>query len=290
MIPVTSLLKIIVRSDLQICKKFYNLYYVYTRNFFILSFIVSVTNQFIGDASIYCNLTHEATIPKDMALSFCYLNGTYTVHNNVKFYHHYYKWISLILISEGFLFYMPFLIWANFNQSYIEGITSDKNKNPSQLNENKCKYILSTIKYSNLYFYCKHLILEFTFFANTIIQFIALDFLLNFKYFTFDFDILFPYQTTCNIDVVGYGGTNTTLKVLCYLPLNIVYSKLFQVIYVWFCFLLISNVCYIIFDTIYMIKNKKKLTCDQWVFYKIIKWNVIGKDRDYIINQIDIFI
>ena len=95
MIQFIHLVKIIKPSHLQICKKYYSLHYIHTRNLFIFSFIISITNQFMGDAVIFCNTAHESSIPEAMINSFCYLNGTYTDVDRKQYYHHYYKWISI---------------------------------------------------------------------------------------------------------------------------------------------------------------------------------------------------
>ena len=124
------------------------------------------------------------------------------------------------------------------------------------------------------------------FFVNVILQFTLLHALLNFKYFTFEFDLLFPYNAKCDIHGVGVGGNLSKLKILCNLPLNILYKKIFIVIYVWFWCLIISNLFYIFIDTYNMIKQKKTLTCNQWLLYKIVKWNVAGEDKKYIIEHI----
>ena len=279
-------MKIIKPSHLQICKKYYSLHYIHTRNLFIFSFIISITNQFMGDAVIFCNTAHESSIPEAMINSFCYLNGTYTDFNGKQYYHHYYKWISIILLLEVFTFYIPFFVWGNKCRAYIESIVFDKNENPLELNETRCKYILKEIKNSNFNIYVKHLILEIVFFVNVILQFTLLHALLNFKYFTFEFDLLFPYNAKCDIHGVGVGGNLSKLKILCNLPLNILYKKIFIVIYVWFWCLIISNLFYIFIDTYNMIKQKKTLTCNQWLLYKIVKWNVAGEDKKYIIEHI----
>lgn len=297
MIQFVHLLKLIKPSHLQICKKFYNLHFVYTRNIFIFSFIISITNQFMGDNVIYCNFAQETSIPENMIQSFCYLNGTYTYVNETKYvneteyvnktkyYHHYYKWISLMLCLEAFLFYLPYSVWSSFCRPYIENVIDDKNENISQLNKSRCNYILNEILHSDFCLYNKHLVFEIVVFLNTILQFTLLHILLNFQFFNFGFDLLFPYITNCDISTGGFGGDKIQLRILCNLPFNILYKKIFMIIYMWFWFLIVSNVFYFCFNTYTLMKQKKKWTCNQWFLFTIIKCNISGEDKKYIIKE-----
>lgn len=287
MIQFVHLMKLIKPSHLQICKKYYNLHFVYTRNLFIFSFIISITNQFMGENVIFCNFAQEKAIPENMLQSFCYLNGTYTYVNKTKYYHHYYKWISLMLCLEAFLFYLPYSVWSTLCRSYIENIIDDKNENISQLNTSRCTYILSEIKNSNFRIYNKHLILESVVFFNTILQFTLLHILLNFQFFNFGFDVLFPYITKCDLSTGGFSGGDINLGIACNLPFNILYKKIFMIIYVWFWFLIVSNVFYFFFNTYTLLKEKMEWTCNQWFLYTIIKCNIYGEDKKYIIKEME---
>lgn len=285
MIQFVHLMKLIKPSHLQICKEFYNLYFVHTRNIFIFSFIISITNQFMGDNVIYCNFAHETSIPENMFQSFCYLNGTYTYVNGKKFYHHYYKWISLILCLEAFLFYLPYSVWSTFCRPYIENIIDDKNENISQLNTSRCKYILNEIQNSDFRLYNKHLVFEMAVFLNTLLQFTLLHILLNCHFLNFGFDVLFPYITKCDLTTGGYSGDDNILRITCNLPFNILYKKIFIIIYVWFWCLIVSNICYFCFNTYNFMKQKKNWTCNQWFLFTIIKYNISGEDNKYIIKK-----
>lgn len=285
MIQFVHLMKLIKPSHLQICKRFYNLYFVHTRNIFIFLFIISITNQFMGDNVIYCNFTHETSIPENMIQSFCYLHGTYTHINGITYYHHYYKWISLILCLEAFLFYLPYSIWSNFCRPYIENIIDDKNENILQLNTLRCSYILNEIQTSSFRIYTKHLIFEMAVFLNTILQFTFLHILLNHQFFNFGFDVLFPYITKCDLNVGGFSGDTSELRITCNLPYNILYKKIFIIIYVWFCCLIVSNIFYFGFNTYTLMKQKSKYTFNQWFLFTIIKYNISGEDKNYIINE-----
>lgn len=285
MIQFVHLLKLIKPSHLQICDKFYNLYFVYTRNIFIFSFIISITNQFMGDNVIYCNFAKETSIPEKMLEHFCYLNGTYTDLKGEKYYHHYYKWISLMLCLEAFLFYLPYSVWSSLYRPYIENIIDDKNENISQLNKTRCHYILNEIQNSNFCFYNRHLVFEIVVFLNTILQFTLLHILLNFGFFNFQFNLLFPYITKCDLKTGGFSGSDIKLGISCHLPYNILYKKIFIILYIWFWFLIISNFFYFGFNTFKLMKQKLKWTCNQWFLFTVVKYNISGEDKKYIINE-----
>lgn len=270
-------MKIIKPPEVQLCKTFYTLYYMHTRNFFILSFVISITAQFMGDAVIYCNIAGEKSITESMAYSFCYLNGTYTIVNNKTFYHHYYKWISMILLIESFTFYLPYFVWCTHCKKYIQGLIYDKRNEVLEINETRCAYLLKEIRHSNFNMYKKHLFLEVTFFLNVILQFTLLHVLLNFKFFMLDFDILFPYVTKCELNIIGYSGDVIKINPTCNLPLNILYKKIFMLIYVWFCFLILSNIVFFLYDLYAMMKDQKDL--NQWMLYKIILYNMTGENK-----------
>lgn len=287
MIQFIHLLKLIKPSHLQICKTFYNLYFVYTRNIFIFSFIISITNQFMGDKVIYCDFTHVNSIPENMLESFCYLNGTFTNVNGTIYYHHYYKWISLTLCLEAFIFYLPFSVWSTHCRPYLENVIDDKNENITKLNKSRCVYILNEIENSDFCIYYKHLIFEIIVFFNTILQFTLLHMLLNFQFFNFGFDVLFPYTTICvPTETVGFGGDTQKISSVCNLPYNILYKKIFLIIYVWFWFLIVSNIFYFFLNTVTLMKQKQKWTCNQWFLYTIVIYNISGEDKKYIIKEV----
>lgn len=286
MLHFINLMKIIKPPEAQLCKKFYTLYYVHSRNFFILSFIISITTQFMGDAVIHCNIAGEKSITESMAYSFCYLNGTYTIVNNEIFYHHYYKWISMVLLIESFTFYLPYFVWCTHCKKYIHDLIYDRKDTVLEINATKCKLLLKEIQYSNFYMYKKHLFLEIAFFTNVILQFVLLHVLLNFRFFMFDFNILFPYIAQCKLNINGYGGGITQLNPTCNLPLNILYKKIFLITHVWFCFLILGNVVFFFYDLYTMLKHEKDLTLDQLMLYKIILYNMTGENKRVIQNGI----
>lgn len=283
MLHFINLMKIIKPPNVQLCKKYYTLYYLHTRNYFILSFVVSITTQFMGDAVILCNLAGEKSLSEQTAYSFCYLNGTYTVVNNHTFYHHYYKWISMVLLIESFTFYLPYFVWCTHCKKYIQDLIYDKNDNVLEINETRCKFLLKEIRNSNFHMYKKHLFLELTFFVNVILQFILLHALLNFKFFMLDFNILFPYVTKCELNVIGFSGDVIKLNPTCHLPLNILYKKIFLIIYIWFWFLILSNIVFFFYDINAMLKHKKEdMTLDQWMLFRILLFNMAGENKRFI--------
>lgn len=287
MLHFINLIKIIKPPEAQLCKKFYTLYYVHSRNFFILSFIISITTQFMGDAVIYCNLAGEKSITESMAYSFCYLNGTYTIVNNKLFYHDYYKWISMVLLIESFTFYLPYFLWCTHCKKYIQDLIYDRSDNALEINETRCKFLLKEIQHSHFHMYKKHLLLEITFFVNVILQFTFLHILLNFKFFLFDFNILFPYITMCELNIAGYGGDTIRLNTTCNLPLNILYKKIFLATYIWFWFLILSNIVFFFYDLYTILKHKKALTLDQLMLYQIILYNITGENKRAIQDAIE---
>lgn len=277
-------MKIVKPPDVQLCKKYYSLYYVHTRNFFLLSFIASITTQFMGDAVIHCNISGEKSVTESMAYSFCFFNGTYTIVNNQTFYHHYYKWISMVLLLESFIFYLPYFLWCTHCKMYIQSLIYDKDDNILNINETKCKFLLKEIQNSDFHMYKKHLFLEVIFFVNVIIQFTFLHVLLNFKFFQMDFNTLFPYITNCELKITGYSGDIIKLNPTCHLPLNILYKKIFLIIYTWFLFLIITNFFLFSYDLYAVLKHKKNVTLDQWMLAKIILYNMVGENKRFILK------
>lgn len=262
-----------------------DLHYFYTRNLFICAFLLSGARQLFGDSIICCCVT---AYPRDLINTNCFTNGTFTYVDSTPYYHYYYQWIPLVLLLESLAFSVPNLIWEYFVASYIKSLSI---QNP-KLDENYCNFIVLELRNTRFNFYLKHLLLDVTYLANVILQMYLLDLFLNNDYidfFKYNTKNLFPLYTKCNFKI-SENSDYSYYKLECLLPLNILYEKIFKILWFWFHILLILQAIGILKRLIEMAPIKKGplyYNTNKWFLYQIIKHNLEGENYWYVNKKLN---
>lgn len=279
---------------LRFCSTSCDLHYFYTRNFFIATFMLSITKQLFGDSITCCCVTNK--IPKDTVDTSCFLNGTFTYINesyyglNIhlpKYYHNYYQWIPLIFVLESLAFSFPHWIWETIVGNYIKQLSIKTTK----LDESYCNFIVSELKNSEYMFYLKHVILDMFYFANVLFQMLLLNICLNNDFIQFS-EKLFPIYTNCHFTWME-SSDYSLYKLKCILPLNILYEKIFKI--VWFgCYALLVIQLFILLKRLFEwihLPFKRYMgplshDTNKWFLYQIVKSNIAGENYWYIHHRL----
>ena len=99
----------------------------------------------------------------------------------------------------------------------------------------------------------------------------ALPFSRSFLYYGWDFtfssnanryilqDQVFPKMSKCNIHLFGPSGTRQTYDSICVLPLNILYDKLFLVLWYWYFLLFILSFISVLYWALHIISPSYRL-------------------------------
>lgn len=241
-------------------------YQIYGRNCFLFMFVLSMARQLFGD-NIICHTTDRIN------LSFldtkCFINGTTTVDMSstpykTLFQHDYYQWVSVILLLEAFVFYLPFKLWYQCFGSYLRHITIRLDK--SDACKNASRIVIESR--GNLMFW-KTLGLECFYAIYLVFQIFLIDRFLN-RGFSLSgwkidaLDVLFPESGVCNFDFYS-SGTMTEGKFICLLPLNVIYKKSFAFLY-YMCPIMLSMHAIVFAYRIWTFSRQTKHVNEWWVF------------------------
>lgn len=171
----------------------------------------------------------------------------------------YYQWVSLVLLVQGLMFYLSHLYWIQFENGTMRSLKLGLD-NPSQEVKKQSEQIRRLVqyfrlntnrhnRYGNTYLGC----VLFNA-VNMSLQIWFLDFVLGgqatFVTYGYRFfisgppgyqDQVFPKMSKCNLYIYGPSGTRQNLDALCVLPLNILYDKVFLVVWVWYLILFLLS-------------------------------------------------
>lgn len=173
-------------------------------------------------------------------------------------YHSYYIWVPFVLVFQAGLFYAPNVLlklWkhplleqllANFRESLVE---PNEEQTIAKRNE-VAKYVSRTLKKNNSWA-MKMLLIEFIYLVIPVFNFFFTDYFLQGNFITYGSDVanhlvygepeskgpmdkLFPIMSKCTFQKYGPSGTIEKKDLLCVLPMNIVNSKIYFILWFWF--------------------------------------------------------
>jgi len=253
----------------------FRLFYQGTTSILLISSVMVSSNQFFGDP-IQCDLpgggVSEATLK-----TYCWMYSTFNIppafqgncarkrFSDDEMYNTYYQWVSLCLVAQACLFYLPRALWLSLEGGLMKHLAKDKQAKIIEDAEEKCECLLTTFnqqlrnKYDR-YFYgflgCEVLnifiVISQLFLTN---RFLGGNFLTYgsdvYQYYSLPAEETtledvhnpmceaFPRVASCTYYQYGSGGRQNALNALCILALNIIIDKVYLVIWFWYVFLII---------------------------------------------------
>lgn len=267
MFSLLNLLQFKSTRHLRLASGLSKCHYTYARNFFLFAFALSMSREMFGE-TIVC-YTAGDSISLDYLHTYCFVNGTFTTDDHQIVYHDYYQWVSLLLLVEAFVFYVPFHIWKGYVEPDVEGLVVRKENDVARVVE-------AIIRGSGFRLYLKNFILE-TIYGLQLLLNAALVYVYFFRANgVLNLDRLFPFAGTCHLNFYsGGGGGITTGKYSCLLPLNVLYRKLWVVVVMGFAVLFAAH-CY------YWTKRLIVAACrpsevNRWWAYRLAEKNTQGQ-------------
>ncbi|KAF2358629.1 Innexin, partial [Trinorchestia longiramus] len=285
----------------------FRLHYRYTFILFMGGAILSTLYDFVGE-KIICMMDTADDALKKAVQSYCYITGTYTVDklhygevgvdmpypgvgpNTVEdsvTYHTYYQWVPWVLVAQGTMFYLPHLIWKNWegglfrsiiqNLSIVDFLSADKSgKSISNYFNRQNQYealsvyltdSLHTHKgWSSRFIFC-----EFLNLLVTILTMFFTNFFLGGEFFTYGFKVVsmtnmdpenrtdpmaqvFPTMGKCSFRMYGPSGTIEKRDIMCLLPTNIANEKVYVLLWFWLVILGIVGCVWMLSRTVSFVK------------------------------------
>nr|CAH8699592.1 Innexin 4 [Procambarus virginalis]DAZ89883.1 TPA_exp: innexin4 [Procambarus virginalis] len=260
----------------------FRLHYHWTTAFLFISCALVVASDYIGDA-IQCMVGQEDA-PKPIT-TYCWISSTFTINStgqvmgfgtyNPKFhqrrFHAYYQWVPVVLFLQGCLFYLPHLIWKNWEGKQVDLLLQDLNKSlfdedAAKKKVNIIKYLKDSwglnMRYSVLYFVCEVLNL-----VNVVGQMFLMNLFLGGFFMKYGIKVIsfltsddtkrndalmetFPRMTKCIFHLFGASGEIEKKDALCVLPQNIINEKIYLVMWFWFIILTIITILQVLWQLV----------------------------------------
>eukprot|EP00092_Neocalanus_flemingeri_P004139 GFUD01004453.1.p1 GENE.GFUD01004453.1~~GFUD01004453.1.p1 ORF type:complete len:480 (-),score=121.93 GFUD01004453.1:122-1561(-) len=253
----------------------FRLFYQWTTSILLASSVMVTSNQFFGDP-IQCDLpgggVSEATLK-----TYCWMYSTFNIpdafqgncarkrQSDDEMYNTYYQWVSLCLVGQACLFYLPRALWLSLEGGLMKHLAKDKTAKIIEDAEQKCDCLLTTFnlqlrnKYDR-YFY-GFLGCEVLNIVIVISQLFLTNRFLGGNFLTYGSDVYqyyslpaeettlenihnpmceaFPRVASCTYYQYGAGGGQNALNALCILSLNIIIDKVYLIIWFWYVFLIV---------------------------------------------------
>jgi len=183
-------------------------------------------------------------------------------------YNTYYQWVSVFLMIQAILFYLPRCIWLSMEgglmnvlvKGHTDRIVEDHSKKQKALLEHYIEHVHNKFsKYAICFFFCELLNILIA-----VSQIFVTDAFLNYEFLdygarVFEFYRLsaeersletthnpmcevFPRVVVCDVERYGRGGGAETKNAICVLSLNVINDKMFVLLWFWNAILIIAGI------------------------------------------------
>jgi len=256
----------------------FQLHYRWSVTLFIVCSVLVQTSQFFGDP-VQCE-TAEGSVDDDVLNSFCWMYSSFDMpgqfsgpcfrrnHVSAHLYNTYYQWVPIFLAIQAGLFYIPRCLWLLIEGGLMSYIVKGTTGRFIEDTEDK---IAKMLKHFQDQIHNKFNSYAFGFFGcellNTCFSILSVylthKFLLNqyleygvqvYEYYsvipdmrealnmTDPFCELFPKMAACHYHRYGMGGREDDRHAICILGLNMIHDKVFALIWLWHCFIVVMGV------------------------------------------------
>jgi len=253
----------------------FKLFYKWSVTFFVAGSVAVSASQFFGDP-IACE-TADDSVDEEVLNSYCWMYASFDippeyegsctrrVYDSTNLYHTYYQFVSVFLVVQAVLMYLPRCIWLSMEgglmQFLVAGNTgrvvedSDKKKHTLLLNYREHVHNKFN-RYAFCFFFCELLniliLVTQVFVTNAFLNYRYMDYGYQvYKYYMLPpeerqkFDAINPMcevfakVASCNYVRYGRGGGQERKAAICILSLNIINDKVFVALWYWHAFLLV---------------------------------------------------
>lgn len=256
----------------------------------------------------FCWITYTFTMPREFGKTV----GTDVANhglgndNGEKLYHSYYQWVPFMLFFQGMCFYVPHMIWKNWEDGKMrmitEGLRGVLTISPRERTARQSRlvyYINRSLKMHNNYafgyFFC-----EMLNFLNVIVNIVMMDRFLGGAFFSYGTRVLnlsnqdqeyrsdpmvevFPRVTKCLFHKYGPSGSLQKHDAMCILAVNIINEKIYIFLWFWMFILAVLSGFAIIYSALVVMLPTTRETIIKRRFR-----NATKSDVGYLINNIQV--
>jgi len=242
----------------------------------LLACSLLTTSEDLFGESIHCNLDVES-IELDLFESYCFMANTFTIEPNSEddgslqlhrsvgpglgekdkrnTSQAYYQWVSLVLVLQAGLSYLPWLAWKRAEGGRVGRLLNDLHQESLTVTpmyqqvENVANFLIRNQRWFDGPA-LKLLVAQAACLFISILQLLIMDVYLGYRFLAlgtnlFNYSALlqalgkvFPRVVACEMQVFGISGSHTRASGICTLPINVVNEKIYLVL--WLTFVLAS--------------------------------------------------
>jgi len=236
----------------------------------LFSVIVTVQHLLLSEKKFNCICDDKDDDDEKIRpmIQWCFMRGGFTdkytgeplgnTKDATSRYHSYYIWVPFVLVFQAGLFYAPHVLLKLWKHPLLEQLVScfkeslvepDEEETIAKRNE-VAKFLARTLKKNNSWA-MKMLLIELVYMVNPLFNFFLTDYFLQGYFLTYGSDVakhiaygepgsngpmdkLFPIMSKCTFHKYGPTGTIEKKDLLCVLPMNVVNSKIYFILWFWF--------------------------------------------------------
>jgi len=271
----------------------FKLFYKWSVSLFITGSVAVGSSQFFGDP-LKCEISREFdfmaddSADEDVVTNYCWMYSTFNIPPDFKafctnrsfgktnLYNTYYQWVSVFLMIQAIIFYVPRCIWLSVEgglmtflaKGHQGRVVEDHSEKLVKLLDHYIEHVHNKFnKYAIYFFFCELL--------NIVIlvsQIYATHVFLHHQFLDYGYQVyryyrlpieermlsttldpmceVFPKVSTCNYHRWGRAGGQETKNAICILSLNMINDKVFAVLWFWHCILIIAGIIRLVTRTI----------------------------------------
>lgn len=287
----------------------FKLFYKWSVSLFIAGSVVVVSSQFFGDP-ISCE-TADDSVDEETLNHYCWMYSTFDIPPDFKgsctrrqfdstnLYNTYYQWVSIFLMIQSVIFYIPRCIWLSMEGGLmsflVKGaqgrVIEDSEEKQALLLKNYLEHVHNKFnKYAFCFFFCELLNI-----CISVSQFFVTNAFLNYQFISYGFEVyqhyrlppeerqlpdainpmceVFPKVAVCRYQRYGRGGGQETKGALCILSLNMINDKVFAILWVWHCILILAGVNRIVTRSVQLLSHRVRYFLMKMMMHRYLSKN-----------------
>eukprot|EP00092_Neocalanus_flemingeri_P020605 GFUD01022326.1.p1 GENE.GFUD01022326.1~~GFUD01022326.1.p1 ORF type:complete len:425 (-),score=107.53 GFUD01022326.1:32-1306(-) len=299
----------------------FQLFYKWSVSLFVASSVAVCSSQFFGDP-IACE-TADDSVDEETLTAYCWMYSSFDIPVDYKgfcsrrsldstsLYNTYYQWVSIFLMVQGILFYLPRCIWLSMEGGLMSFLVKGHQGREVEDQDEKQKTLLDKYyehvhnkfnKYALCFFFCEFLNILVSvsqvFVTHAFLNYQFLDYgYLVFQYYRLppeerELDStlnplceVFPKVAVCNYQRFGRGGGQETKQAMCILSLNIINDKVFALLWFWHCTLIIAGILRVITRGIQLSSSSVRFFLMKMQMHRYLSNNKHAKHIEhYVVN------
>jgi len=257
------------------------LHYPITSGLFLFfSIIVTLENLLLKEKKFNCMYDDKDDDDDKVRVMvhYCYMRGGFTdgktgqpgaYQDDVSTrWNSYYIWVPVVLIFQAVLFYIPRVLlkmWhhpllQDMQENLRQALVCRTDEEAVSKRDAVAKYLARTLNKNNSWA-MKMLVIEFAYLVNPIFNFFFMDYFLQGEFLTYGADVanytinggevspmdrVFPIMSKCTFHKYGPSGSIEVKDLLCVLPMNVVNSKIYLILWYWLHFLIAITALYLV--------------------------------------------